>query len=94
MRFVARRRLLIPYLLPVTTRIEPNAWLIEDALSNQIGRDLLAIKKPVFDHNAEFRVDGFGIDFDFIVAQSIFSHTTSESSCRRCETSRGLPEMA
>lgn len=72
-------RLLIPYLLPGHYYgIEPNAWLIEDALSNQIGRDLLAIKKPVFDHNAEFRVDGFGIDFDFIVAQSIFSHTTSQ----------------
>lgn len=71
-------RLLIPYLLPGHYYgIEPNAWLIDDALSNQLGRDLLAVKRPSFDHNAEFRVDRFGVAFDFIVAQSIFSHATS-----------------
>jgi len=54
--------------------IEPNEWLIEDAINNQIGGDLIRIKKPRFDHNSEFATDVFAQQFDYIVAQSIFSH--------------------
>ncbi len=72
-------RLLIPYLLPDGYYgIEPNAWLVEEAVEHQLGRDIVRIKRPRFDANAEFRTDVFGVDFDFIVAQSIFSHTTPE----------------
>lgn len=71
-------RLLIPYLLPGNYYgVEPNAWLIEDALSQQIGQDVLAIKRPTFGYNNDFKVDGFGVKFNFIVAQSIFSHATA-----------------
>lgn len=55
--------------------IEPNKWLIEDAINNQIGKDLIALKKPQFDYNIDFSTDVFCERFDFIVAQSIFSHT-------------------
>ncbi len=58
--------------------IEPNKWLIEDAIKNQLGEDLIEIKRPQFDHNSDFKVDCFSKSFDFIVAQSIFSHTGSE----------------
>lgn len=58
--------------------IEPNKWLIEDAISNQIGKDLIQIKKPQFDHNPDFSTDVFSVQFDFIVAQSIFSHAGSD----------------
>ena len=69
-------RLLIPYLMPGNYHgIEPNKWLVEDAIANQVGADMVRIKQPRFDDNAEFRCDVFGTDFDFIVAQSIFSHT-------------------
>lgn len=57
--------------------IEPNAWLIEDAIAHQLGRELISMKKPQFDHNSEFRTNVFSRQFDFIVAQSIFSHTGS-----------------
>ena len=55
--------------------IEPNRWLIDEAIRNQIGNDLIRIKNPRFDHNCDFQTDVFSRQFDFIVAQSIFSHT-------------------
>jgi SAM-dependent methyltransferase len=58
--------------------VEPNQWLIQDAIENQVGQDLIRIKKPRFDHNGNFSVREFGIRFDFILAQSIFSHTASD----------------
>jgi SAM-dependent methyltransferase len=57
--------------------VEPNQWLIDEAIQNQIGLDLIRIKKPRFDHNTDFVVDVFAQKFDFILAQSIFSHTSS-----------------
>ena len=58
--------------------IEPNKWLIEDAIRNQVGKDLIALKKPRFDHNSNFITDVFSRQFDFIIAQSIFSHAGSD----------------
>ena len=58
--------------------IEPNKWLIEDAIRNVIGEDVVKIKKPNFDHNDQFNTDVFSKKFDFIVAQSIFSHSGSD----------------
>jgi SAM-dependent methyltransferase len=58
--------------------IEPNKWLIEDAINNQIGKDLIALKKPRFDYNSDFITDIFSQQFDFIIAQSIFSHAGSD----------------
>jgi SAM-dependent methyltransferase len=69
-------RLLIPYLLPGHYYgIEPNSWLIEDAIAREIGQDQIRLRHPVFRANADFSADGFGVTFDFILAQSIFSHT-------------------
>jgi SAM-dependent methyltransferase len=69
-------RLFIPYLDPGHYfGIEPNDWLIREAIQNEIGQDLVNIKRPSFDYNANFNVDGFGTLFDFILAHSIFSHT-------------------
>jgi len=68
-------RLLLPYLLPAHYYgIEPNTWLVEDAISHEIGRDQIRLKQPVFRANADFSSDGFGVTFDFILAHSFFSH--------------------
>jgi Methyltransferase domain len=56
------------------TGLEPNAWLIDEAVEHEIGRDVLAIKRPVFVYNDRFDVSGLGV-FDFVVANSIASHT-------------------
>ena len=58
--------------------IEPYKWLIEDAINNQVGKDLIALKKPRFDHNSDFITNVFSQQFDFILAQSIFSHAGSD----------------
>lgn len=77
-------RLLIPYLLPGRYHgIEPEAWLIEEAVQKEIGPDLVRLKQPVFRHVADFSLTGFGRGFDYIVAQSIFSHT-SQAQIKRC----------
>lgn len=69
-------RLLIPYLEAERYfGIEPNRWLIEEAIEREVGHDLIRIKKPRFSHNADFDLAVFGVRFDYILAQSIFSHT-------------------
>jgi SAM-dependent methyltransferase len=68
-------RLLIPYLQPEKYfGIEPNAWLVEDAIENQIGRDIVRIKRPQFSDSDAFIAGVFEGKFDYIIAQSIFSH--------------------
>ena len=68
-------RLLIPYLNEGRYHgLEPNQWLIEDAINREIGRGLIDLKRPVFLHHADFSVAPFGTSFDYILAQSIFSH--------------------
>jgi cyclopropane fatty-acyl-phospholipid synthase-like methyltransferase len=68
-------RLFLPYLLPGHYYgVEPNQWLLEHAIANEIGQDMIRIKRPSFLHTTDFRVDGFAQQFDFILAQSIFSH--------------------
>jgi SAM-dependent methyltransferase len=54
--------------------IEPNKWLVDDAIKYQIGEDVLRIKRPQFDYNHDFLTNVFPVQFDYIVAQSIFSH--------------------
>lgn len=69
-------RMAIPFLLKDRYfGIEPEAWLIEEGFDRELGRDALALKGPRFDHNSDFRADMFGVEFDFIIAQSVFSHT-------------------
>lgn len=68
-------RLLIPYLNSKNYfGIEPNQWLVEDGIANEIGNDLIKIKKPTisFKDSAEDFKEPLGIDY--AVAQSIFSH--------------------
>ena len=68
-------RLAIPYLQPGNyVGLEPNQWLIEDAIARQVGHDQIALKRPTFHSFDDFRADRCGAGFDFIVAQSIFSH--------------------
>lgn len=64
---------------------DPNQWLIDEGIKNEIGNDLIEIKKPHFSNQDDFTV-GFDENFDFIVAQSIFSHTNLELTKRGLES--------
>jgi SAM-dependent methyltransferase len=68
-------RLLVPFLQrDKYYGIEPNAWLIEDAIKFELGRDIVGIKNPKFSENDDFNCSVFGKKFDFIVAQSVVTH--------------------
>lgn len=53
---------------------EPNQWLIDDGVQNELGQGIADAKKPNFSNRDDFKV-GFDYKFDYVVAQSIFSHT-------------------
>lgn len=74
-------KFLIQYLLPERyTGVEPNNWLWETALENEIGYDIQAIKKPTFVSSADFALPNLPRNsFDFAVAQSIYSHAGSDA---------------
>ncbi len=58
--------------------IEPEKWLIDEAIKNQTGEDLLKLKKPQFNHNSDWQTDVFSRQFDFIVAQAVFPRAGSD----------------
>jgi SAM-dependent methyltransferase len=81
-------RLLIPYLDPdCYFGVEPNDWLIEEARA-ELGNDLFDLKRPTFDHNSDFVVP-FEERFDFVVAQSIASHTGPDLTRKLLANLRG-----
>jgi SAM-dependent methyltransferase len=68
-------RLLIPYLNRAGyTGFEPNGWLVEDGIRNECGADLIELKKPRFVIADGPEGLGAAGPFDFVLAQSIFSH--------------------
>lgn len=76
--------------------IEPNDWLVQDAIEQEIGPEFIALKQPRFDNNSDFNTEVFDTKFDWIVAQSIFSHTgprlieTALTSCKVTLNDAGL----
>lgn len=69
-------RLLIPYLLPSGYfGLDPNNWLINDAIDRELGHDLIALKRPSFRHDTDFKASHFNTAFDYIIVQSVFSHS-------------------
>ncbi len=70
-------RLFIPYLLPARYYgIEPETWLVEEGIRRELGQDQIVLKRPSFRHDARFDLAAFGRSFDFVIAQSIFSHAS------------------
>ena len=71
---------------PTTSESSSNKWLVEEGIANELGRDILSTKQPTFMHNDDFEIK-FDTKFDFIIAQSIFSHTNREL------TSKGIQSI-
>lgn len=77
-------RLFIPYLLEGRYHgIEPEEWLVEEGVRNHVGDDLAQLRQPTFSHDDNFTLTTFDREFDFLVAQSIFSHA-SQAQIARC----------
>ena len=77
-------RLFIPYLLAGNYYgLEPEQWLVEEGIRNELGQELVRLKRPTFIHETDFPLAAFGRKFDYLLAQSIFSHA-SMAQIRRC----------
>ncbi|MCI0639009.1 MAG: class I SAM-dependent methyltransferase [Gemmataceae bacterium] len=77
-------RLFIPYLLAGNYYgIEPQEWLVEAGVQDEVGSDLVRIKRPTFRYADDFSLSAFGRQFDYLIAQSIFSHAAAEQ-IRQC----------
>lgn len=77
-------KLFIPYLLPGRYYgVEPERWLVEEGIKQECGEDLVEIKKPTFDCFTDFGFFRFKRQFDFMLAQSIFTHAT-QAQIRKC----------
>lgn len=68
-------RIVIPYLNSGKyIGVEPNKWLIDEAIKRETGKTLIKIKKPKF--IIDDSISSHNIpQFNFAIAQSIFSHT-------------------
>jgi len=70
-------KLFLMYLLPDRYfGIEPERWLVEEGIKREVGHELVQRKRPRFLFEKDFPCTEFGVAFDFILAQSIFSHAS------------------
>jgi SAM-dependent methyltransferase len=64
-------RLLIAYLEPGHYfGVEPNTWLVDEAVKGQVGKDLVDIKRPTFKATDRFDFSGLG-EFDFVLVHGV-----------------------
>lgn len=54
--------------------VEPDQGLVSDGILNELGQDAMKVKAPTFDPEPDFRLTKFGRSFDYLLAQSIFTH--------------------
>jgi SAM-dependent methyltransferase len=72
-------KLLLPYLEPGRyCGVEPEQWLVEEGIETELSQDFVDRRKPEFRYADDFSLQAFGRQFDYLVAQSIFSHATAE----------------
>jgi hypothetical protein len=77
-------KMLIPYLNSGNYfGLEPNEWLVKEGIDKELSAGLVALKEPSFTHNFDFNLNAFAGRFDFLIAQSIFSHA-SASQVHQC----------
>lgn len=76
-------RLYIPYLLPEHYfGIEPQKGLVDEGIEHETGKDLINVKKPTFSNDSNFTLTLFKRNFDYLLAQSIFSHASKKQIIR------------
>lgn len=58
--------------------IEPEKWLIEECIKNRLTDKFIEDKGVSLDYNSDFNLEVFNTEFDWVLANSIFIHATSE----------------
>jgi hypothetical protein len=62
--------------------IDPNRWLIDDAIRFEVGETVLATKAPRFVFSDDLNLTVFGESFDYIQAHSVLTHMPKEMISR------------
>ena len=82
-------RLLIPYLEPGHYfGVEPEEWLIREGIAQELGEEIVAARRPTFSSDSEFDLVTFGVEFDYVIAHSVFSHAGQAQIRRAFEGAR------
>jgi cyclopropane fatty-acyl-phospholipid synthase-like methyltransferase len=63
--------------------LEPEKWLIDEALKKELPKDIMEKKNPQFNYNKDFNLKCFNKKFDFIIATHFFVHA-SKSEIQKC----------
>ena len=58
--------------------IEPHEHLVISGIMEEIGNSIRKVKRPKFHFSSKFDLSHFGVKFDYILAQSIFSHAAPQ----------------
>jgi len=61
--------------------VEPNEWLIDAGIENELGFLMSDWKLPRFFYFSDFKLSRIDRKFDFIIANSIFTHAGIEQTC-------------
>lgn len=77
-------RLFLVYLAPGNyCGLEPEKWLVEAGIDEELGWELVRRRQPEFRYDEDFGLQRFERQFDYLLAQSIFSHA-SQDQIRTC----------
>lgn len=80
-------RLFIPYLdAKGYYGIEPEAWLLEEGINEHVGHELMLLRQPnliIGDGARKFPCSEFGVKFNYVIAQSVFTHAT-QAQVKQC----------
>lgn len=63
--------------------MEPANWLLREGIQSELGEPFVQLRNATFSNDGNFTLTAFGRKFDFLLAQSIFSHA-SIGQIRRC----------
>jgi hypothetical protein len=58
--------------------IEPNEVMLQAGIDHCLTPELLTLKRPRFDNNSRFDFSVFGMQFDVVVARSIWTHASKK----------------
>lgn len=77
-------KLLIPFLEAGGYHgMEPERWLVEEGVAKELSSDLIEKKAARFSYRDDFALSTFQVAFDYLIAQSIFSHASAQQ-IERC----------
>jgi SAM-dependent methyltransferase len=54
--------------------IEPDRAMLQAGLDDILEPEVVAAKRPTFAHNDDFDLSVFGVEFDYVVARSVWTH--------------------